>query len=94
MTIDLKGKADFADYMIVASGRSQRHVASIADKLVDTLRKAGVSTVYVEGQQNSDWILVDCIDVVVHVFRPELRTFYNLEKMWAVPLPKEEAAFA
>lgn len=94
MTIDLKGKADFADYMIVASGRSQRHVASLADKLVDALKKEGVDTVYTEGEKSSDWVLVDCIDVVVHIFRPELRAFYNLEKMWAVPLPKEEPAFA
>ncbi len=72
--------------MVVASGRSARHVASLADHVVDDLRKAGGSVMSVEGKDTGDWVLIDAGDVVVHIFRPEIRQFYNIEKMWAIPL--------
>jgi ribosome-associated protein len=83
VTIDLTGKTSIADVMVVASGRSNRHVGSVADSLVEGLGKAGVSDVKVEGMPHCDWVLIDAGDVIVHVFRPEVRDFYNLEKMWA-----------
>jgi ribosome-associated protein len=72
--------------MVVASGRSARHVSSLADQVVDDLRKAGGHVMSVEGQETGDWVLIDAGDVVVHIFRPEIRQFYNIEKMWAIPL--------
>ena len=83
VTIDLSGKTSIGDYMVVTSGRSQRHVGAIADHLVKDLKAAGVHGVRVEGLRQSDWVLIDAGDVIVHVFRPEVRIFYNLEKMWA-----------
>jgi ribosome-associated protein len=85
--IDLKGKTTIADYMVVTCGRSHRHVGAIADNVVDTLRKRGVSRVRVEGLPHCDWVLIDANDVIVHVFRPEVREFYSLEKMWARARP-------
>ena len=82
ITIDLRGKTSIADYMVVTSGRSNRHVGSIADSVVEDLHKAGVAA-RVEGMPHCDWVLIDAGDVIVHVFRPEVRAFYNLEKMWA-----------
>ena len=82
ITIDLRDKSSIGDYMVVSSGRSQRHVGSVADRIVEDLHKAGVRT-RVEGMPHCDWVLIDAVDVVVHVFRPEVREFYNLEKMWA-----------
>jgi ribosome-associated protein len=82
-TIDLSGKSSIADFMVVASGRSQRHVASIADRVVRDIEKAGAARVRVEGLRQGDWVLIDAGDVIVHVFRPEVREFYNLEKMWS-----------
>jgi nicotinate-nucleotide adenylyltransferase len=84
VTIDLKGKSSFADYMVIASGRSNRQVVSIADHLAERLKHSGLGSVPVEGKQGGDWVLVDAGDVVVHVFRPEPRAFYALEKMWAL----------
>lgn len=83
VTIDLAGKSSIADHMVVTTGRSQRHVASIADEAIKELHKAGLGRVRVEGQRVGDWVLIDAGDVIVHVFRPEVRTFYNLEKMWS-----------
>jgi ribosome-associated protein len=83
ITIDLAGKTSIADAMIVTSGRSSRHVASIADSAVEGLEKAGVKGIRVEGKRNGDWVLIDAGDIIVHVFRPEVRAFYDLEKMWA-----------
>ncbi|MGH6767469.1 MAG: ribosome silencing factor [Xanthobacteraceae bacterium] len=83
VTIDLTGKSSIADAMVVSSGRSSRQVGAIADRLLDTLRKAGVPNVRVEGMPHCDWVLIDAGDVIVHVFRPEVRAFYQLEKMWA-----------
>lgn len=84
--LDLKEKCSFTDFMLVASGRSARHVASLADHVIDDLRKAGGNVMSVEGKDTGDWVLIDAGDVVVHIFRPEIRQFYNIEKMWAIPL--------
>ena len=81
--IDLKGKTTIADYMVVTCGRSHRHVGAIAENVVEALAKRGVSGVRIEGLPHCDWVLIDASDVIVHVFRPEVREFYNLEKMWA-----------
>jgi ribosome-associated protein len=83
LTIDLHGKASIGDYMVVTSGTSQRHVGSVADNVVKDLAEAGLRNVRVEGMRQADWVLIDAGDVIVHVFRPEVREFYNLEKMWA-----------
>ena len=88
--VDLAGKTSFADSMIIASGRSHRHVAAIAEHLVEKLKDAH-ARVAVEGRTQADWVLIDAGDVIVHIFRPEVRSFYNLEKMWAVPLPEQVA---
>jgi ribosome-associated protein len=83
VTIDLEGKSSFADAMVVTSGRSNRHVGAVADRVVEGLKKAGIKSPHVEGMPHCDWVLIDAGDVVVHVFRPEVRAFYDLEKMWA-----------
>jgi len=82
VTIELAGKSSVADYMVIASGRSDRHVGSIADQISKRLKEIKYATVRVEGQPTNDWVLIDVGDIVVHVFRPEVREFYNLEKMW------------
>lgn len=92
VSIDLTGKSDVADRMVVASGTSARHVGSLADYIVQDLKKAGFESVPVEGKETCDWVLVDAGDVIVHIFRPEMREYYNLEKMWSVTLPQLEAA--
>ena len=83
VTIDLTGKTSIADAMVVTSGRSNRHVGAVADRLLEGLKEAGVPDLRVEGMPHCDWVLIDAGDVIVHVFRPEVRAFYNLEKMWA-----------
>jgi ribosome-associated protein len=87
VTIDLTDKSTIADTMVVTSGRSNRHVGAVADNVLDDLAKAGVPGVRVEGMPHCDWVLIDAGDVIVHVFRPEVRAFYNLEKMWAPVQP-------
>ena len=82
VTIDLTGKTSIADSMVVASGRSNRHVGSLADNVVEGLKKSGLKEIRVEGQPHCDWVLIDAGDVIVHVFRPEVREFYSIEKMW------------
>ena len=82
--IDLKGKSPMADTMIVASGRSQRHVGALADHLLRLLKEHGLGKAKVEGLPHCDWVLIDAGDVIVHLFRPEVRTFYNIEKIWSV----------
>jgi len=82
-TIDLRGMTSIGDYMVVTSGRSHRHVGALADHVLQDLHQAGVRGLRVEGVPNCDWVLIDAGDVIVHVFRPEVRAFYNLEKMWA-----------
>ena len=83
VTIDLTGKSSIGDFMVVTTGRSQRHVGAVAEHVVKDLKKAGVSGVHVEGLRQGDWVLIDAGDVIVHVFRPDVREFYNLEKMWS-----------
>ena len=83
VTIDLEGKSSIADHMVIASGRSTRQVASIAQKLAEKIKKAGFGPVKLEGLPAADWVLLDAGDIVVHLFRPEVRSFYNLERMWA-----------
>lgn len=87
VTIDLHGKSSMCDYMIVASGRSQRHVAAMAEHLREDLKMPGQEAPAVEGLPHADWVLIDAGDVLVHLFRPEVRAFYNLEKMWGLELP-------
>jgi len=84
VAIDLVGKTDYADAMVIASGQSARHVGALADHVVDALKEVGMRPL-VEGDTQCDWVLIDAGDVVVHLFRPEVRAFYNLEKMWGVP---------
>src|SRR5215831_14030334 len=83
IVIDLTGKSSIGDYMVVTSGRSQRHVSAVADHLVKDIEEAGSPRVRVEGMRQGDWVLIDAGDVIVHVFRPEVRAFYSLEKMWS-----------
>ena len=82
VTIDLRGKSAFSDYMIVTSGRANRHVGAIAENVTKTLKENGIKTIHVEGLTNCDWVVIDSGDVIVHVFRPEVREFYNLERLW------------
>ncbi|MNS65446.1 Ribosomal silencing factor RsfS [compost metagenome] len=82
--IDLRGKSPMSDAMIVASGRSNRHVGALADHLLRLFKEMGLGKVKVEGLPHCDWVLLDAGDVIVHLFRPEVRTFYNIEKIWAV----------
>lgn len=82
VTIDLRGRSSVADHMVICSGRSSRQVAAIAEKLVERLKTEFGRTCKVEGKEQGDWVLIDAADVVVHVFRPEVREFYQLEKMW------------
>jgi ribosome-associated protein len=83
VTIPLAGKSDIADAMVVASGRSQRHVGAMADKVMRRLKDAGLGRARVEGASACDWVLIDAEDVIVHLFRPEVRDFYNLERVWS-----------
>ncbi|AWN42098.1 ribosome silencing factor [Methylobacterium durans] len=85
--IDLVGKTSLADTMIITSGRSQRHVGAIADKIIQDMKDQGFGTARVEGMPACDWVLIDAGDVLVHIFRPEVRGFYNLEKMWGADRP-------
>lgn len=87
--IDLVGKTSLADAMIIATGNVNRHVASIADRLVEAVKAADMGTPKVEGLPACDWVLIDTGDIIVHVFRPEVREFYNLEKMWGADRPQE-----
>lgn len=89
MQIDLRGKTAIGDYMVICSGRSSRQVAAISEKLVETLKADLGRGAKIEGKDTGDWVLIDTGDIIVHVFRPEVREFYQLEKMW---LPTDEAA--
>jgi len=90
--IDLKGKSPVADALVVASGRSQRHVGAMADHLLRALKEAGYGKCRVEGMPSADWVLIDTGDVIVHLFRPEVRSFYNIEKIWSVETGGHRAA--
>jgi len=88
--IDIEGKSALADFMVVASGRSNRHVAAVCDRLISELKDAGFGTPRVEGLSTGDWVLIDAGDVIIHIFRPEIREFYNLEKMWQAEADDEK----
>ncbi|WP_147180867.1 ribosome silencing factor [Ciceribacter naphthalenivorans] len=85
VTINITGKSALGDYMVVVSGRSNRHVAAISEHLISDLKDEGLGSPRVEGMETGDWVLIDTGDIIVHVFRPEIREFYNIEKMWAAP---------
>ena len=90
-TIDLKNKSYIADYMVIASGTSSRHLQALSEILVSELKKIGLDNCRIEGRDSNDWKLVDTIDIIVHIFHPEKREFYDLEKMWSEEIPKEKA---
>jgi ribosome-associated protein len=82
VTIDLRGKSAYSDYMVVTTGRVNRHVGAIAENVAKGLKESGITKPHVEGLPNCDWVLIDSGDVIVHIFRPEVREFYNLERLW------------
>ena len=90
ISIDLKDKSSMADYMIIASGTSSRHIQSLSEQVYDKLKNNGIQNPKIEGKESSDWKLVDGIDVIVHIFHPEKRKFYELEKIWSEFIPKEK----
>ena len=90
-SIDLKNKSYIADYMVIASGTSSRHLQALSEILVIQLKKLGLNNCRIEGKDSNDWKLVDAQDVIVHIFHPEKREFYDLEKMWSEETPKEKA---
>jgi ribosome-associated protein len=91
VTIDLNGKSSLGDFMVIASGRTDRHVGGIADQLRQKLKAAGIENLRVEGTETCDWVIADAGDIIVHLFRPEVRDFYKLEKMWSADRPQETA---
>ena len=90
VSIDLKDKSSMADYMIIASGTSSRHIQSLSEQVLNELKDNGILDSKIEGQDSNDWKLVDGIDLIVHIFHPEKRRFYELEKMWSELIPKEK----
>ena len=90
-SINLKNKSYIADYMIIASGTSSRHLQALAEILVSELKKIGLEKCRIEGKESKDWKLVDTSDIIIHIFHPEKRKFYDLEKMWSEEIPKEKA---
>tara|TARA_B100001121_G_C18416383_1_gene492554 strand:+ start:284 stop:631 length:348 start_codon:yes stop_codon:yes gene_type:complete len=91
-SINLKNKSYIADYMIIASGTSSRHLQALSEILISELKRIGLGEFHIEGRESSDWKLVDANDIIVHIFHPEKRQFYDLEKMWSEEIPKEKAA--
>lgn len=92
VTIDLKGKSSIGDFMLIATGRSDRHVGAIAEQLRKHLKDEGINGTRIEGLETCDWVLLDAGDILVHVFRAEVRDFYNLEKMWSASRPGEQTS--
>ena len=90
VTIDLKNKSSMADYLIIASGTSSRHMQALSEIVLEKFKSNGISNCKIEGNESNDWKLIDGIDVVVHIFNPEKRKFYDLEKMWSQLIPKEK----
>ena len=88
-SINLKGKTSIADFMIIASGNSSRHIQALSEILVDKLKKKGINNCRLEGRDSNDWKLIDAIDIIIHIFHPDKRKFYNLERMWSELIPKE-----
>ena len=89
VSIDLEGKSSVADYMIIASGTSSRHIQALSEQVFEKLKNNGIANCKIEGKESSDWKLVDGIDLIVHIFNPEKRKFYELEKIWSELIPKE-----
>jgi ribosome-associated protein len=89
VAIDIKNKSSLGDYMVIASGRSDRHVGAVAEQIQRRLKEEGHGKARIEGQAHCDWVIVDIGDIIVHVFRPEVREFYNLEKMWSGERPSD-----
>jgi ribosome-associated protein len=92
VAVDLGGRSPLADHMVIASGRSSRHVSAVADKLLKQLKSRATGPLRTEGLAQADWVLIDAGDVIVHIFRPEVRSFYNLEKLWSSEAPVERVA--
>tara|TARA_B100001029_G_C14887519_1_gene353498 strand:- start:274 stop:621 length:348 start_codon:yes stop_codon:yes gene_type:complete len=90
ISIDLKSKSSIADYMIIASGNSSRHIQSLSEILLSTLKKNGMPEFKIEGRDSPDWKLIDTMDIIIHIFNPEKRKFYDLEKMWSEPRLNKE----
>ena len=90
ITIDLKDKSSMADYMIIASGTSSRHIQSLSEQVLEKLKDSGIKDSKIEGKDSTEWKLVDGVDLIVHIFHPEKRKFYELEKMWSELIPKEK----
>ena len=88
-SINLKGKTSIADFMIIASGNSSRHIQALSEILLDELKKKGIRNCHLEGKNSNDWKLIDAMDIIIHIFHPEKRKFYNLERMWSELIPKE-----
>ena len=92
VSINLSKKSYIADYMIIASGTSSRHLQSLSENLITELKKIGINNCRMEGRESNYWKLVDAIDIIIHIFHPEKREFYDLEKMWSEPMPKEKVS--
>ena len=90
VTIDLKDKSSMADYMIIASGTSSRHIQSLSEQVLEKFKDNGIKNSKIEGKESSEWKLVDGIDLIIHIFHPEKRKFYELEKIWSELIPKEK----
>jgi ribosome-associated protein len=88
-SVDLKGKSSIADFMIIASGNSSRHIQALSEILLEKLKQKGVNNCRIEGRESNEWKLIDAIDIIIHIFHPEKRKFYDLEKMWSELIPKE-----
>jgi len=88
-SINLKGKTSIADFMIIASGNSSKHIQALSEILINELKKKGISNCHIEGRDSNEWKLIDAIDIIIHIFHPEKRKFYDLEKMWSELIPKE-----
>ena len=88
-SINLKGKTSIADFMIIASGNSSRHIQALSEILLDELKKRGITNCRLEGRNSNDWKLIDAMDIIIHIFHPEKRKFYDLERMWSELIPKE-----
>ena len=90
IAIDLKNKSSIADHMIIASGTSSRHIQALSEQVLEKIKFSGIKSCKIEGSESSDWKLIDGIDIIVHIFNPEKRKFYELEKMWSELIPKEK----
>ena len=88
-SINLRGKTSIADFMIIASGNSSKHIQALSEILLDELKKRGINNCRLEGRSSNDWKLIDAMDIIIHIFHPEKRKFYNLERMWSELIPKE-----